>query len=153
MGLVKSNFNPELLSLQLANKGETTNRKILAVMRDEAGNIVLAAQQNAPFKDGDLEKAIQAAEDRGGINGRTQISIRVDPSAVDEHGVQVAEYAAIMHSGLAPYGTGAFELDTKSLEKDAGSGKVGGRFLERAMNSRIGELGKKVKAIITEGSQ
>ncbi|RQT26051.1 HK97 gp10 family phage protein [Burkholderia contaminans] len=153
MGLVKSNFSTELLAAQLAQLGERSSRKILTVMRDEAQTIARLAKENAPHKDGDLEEAIHVVEDRGGMNNRTQVTIEVDPAAVDAHGRRVAEYAAIMHEGLAPYGTGAFKLDDGSIAKDAGSGKVGGKFLERAVRSRLGPMGKKVKAIIAEEGQ
>lgn len=152
MGLVKSNFNPELLAVKLNQIGARSSRQILAVMREEADNIVELAKENAPHKDGDLENAIEAVEDRGGINNRIQIAIQVDPTAIDSDGKPVSEYAVIMHEGLAPYGTGAFHLDEGSIAKDGGSGKVGGKFMERAMRSRIGEMGKKVKQIVKDSA-
>ncbi|CAG9228860.1 hypothetical protein [Burkholderia vietnamiensis] len=153
MGLVKSNFDPELLAVRLAQLGDRSSRKILGVMRDEAETIATLAKENAPHKDGDLEGAIEVVEDRGGVNNRTQVTIQVNPAATDAHGKRVAEYAAIMHEGLAPYGTGAFQLDEGSIAKDGGSGKVGGKFMERAVRSRLGPMGKKVKAIISEESK
>ncbi|MEZ2310749.1 HK97 gp10 family phage protein [Paraburkholderia sp. RCC_158] len=150
MGLVKSNFSPELLAIRLNQLGERSSRQILAVMREEADNIVELAKENAPHKDGDLEDAIHAVEDRGGINNRTQITVQVDPAAIDIHGKPVSEYAVIMHEALAPYGTGGYKLDEGSIAKDGGSGKVGGKYMERAMRSRVGEMGKKVKQIVKD---
>ena len=152
MGLVKSNFNPELLAIRLNQIGERSSRRILGVMREEADTIVELAKQNAPHKDGDLEDAIQAVEDRSGLNNRTQITVQVDPAAIDSDGKPVSEYAVIMHEALAPYGTGAYQLDEGSIAKDGGSGTVGGKYMERAMRSRIGEMGKRVKQIVKEST-
>jgi hypothetical protein len=152
VGLVKSNFSPELLAIRLNQIGERSSRQILGVMREEADNIVELAKENAPHKDGDLENAIQAVEDRSGINNRTQITVQVDPTAIDSDGKPVMEYAVIMHEALAPYGTGGYQLDEGSIAKDAGSGKVGGKYMERAMRSRIGEMGKKVKQIVKDSA-
>jgi hypothetical protein len=150
VGLVKTNFNPELLAVKLNRLGSEASRKILAAMREEGDNIAAEARANAPHKDGDLEDAIQVVEDRGGANGRVQVTVQVDPSAAGTDGRPVIQYARIMHEALAPYGTGAYQLDAGSLAKDAGSGRVGGKFMERAMRSRIGPLGKKVKKIVKD---
>jgi hypothetical protein len=152
VGLVKNNFNPELLALKVNRMGDVAARRILGVMREEGDTIAGLARENAPYKDGDLEEAIQVVEDRGGINNRVQVTVQVDPSAIDKEGKPVVEYARVMHEALAPYGTGAFNLDEGSIAKDGGSGKVGGKFMERAMNTRIGEMGKRVKQIVKEST-
>jgi hypothetical protein len=152
VGLVKSNFNPELLAVKLNRTGDTAARKILAVMREEGDRIVEEARANAPVDDGELEDAIEAVENRSGANGRVVVTVQIDPSAVDNKGVPVIKYARVLHEALAPYGTGAFSLGPASRAKDGGGGKVGGKFMERAMRSRIGEMGKKVKQIVKESA-
>jgi hypothetical protein len=152
VGLVKSNFNPEMLALKIQRMGDSAARRILGVMREEGDKIAELARENAPVDDGELEEAIQVVENRGGPNGRTVVSVQVDPTATDSKGVPVIQYARIMHEALAPYGTGAFHLGPASRAKDGGGGRVGGKFMERAMRSRIGEMGKKVKQIVKEST-
>lgn len=152
MGLVKSNFNPELLAIKMNRLGDTAARRILGVMREEGDTIAELARENAPVDDGELEDAIQVVEDRGGVNNRVQVTVQVDPGAIDSKGVPVMSYARVMHEALAPYGTGAFHLGPESQAKDGGSGKVGGKFMERSMRSRIGEMGKRVKQIVKEST-
>jgi hypothetical protein len=141
-----------MLALKIQRMGDTAARRILNVMREEGDKIAELARENAPIDDGDLEEAIEAVETRGGPNGRTVVSVQVDPAAVDAKGVPVIKYARVMHEALAPFGTGAFKLGPASRQKDGGSGRVGGKFMERAMRSRIGEMGKKVKQIVKEST-
>jgi hypothetical protein len=152
VGLVKTNFNPELLAAKLRQLGERSSRRVLGVMREEADTMADLAKQFAPHKDGDLEKAIEVNESRTGWNGRTEITVRVNPNARDNDGdgERVAAYGLRMEHGLAPYGSGAFQLDEGSIAKDGGSGRVGGKFMERAVKARTGVMGKKVKQAVSE---
>jgi hypothetical protein len=151
VGLVKTNFDVAMLTARISQVGDRSSRRILAVMREEADKMRDLAKQNAPVDDGDLVDAIEVVEERSGKHGRTEITLQIDPEAVDANGTErVADYGLKMELGLAPYGSGAFSLGPKSQEKAAGGAKVGGKFMERAKDARVGEMGKKVKATLPD---
>lgn len=126
--------------------GARAERSVLQVMRTEAEEIARLASDFAPRDDSELDHSIKVGEDRGGINGRTRVFIYIDPEATDNKGASIVEYGLIMHEGLAPFGSGAYNLGEGSVVKDGGSGVVGGKFLERAYRKRRGEIGKKALA-------
>lgn len=149
MGLSSKNFgmDRQLLNVTLEQLGEYSQRQILQVMRDEAREIADKAKENAPVDEGFLEDAIQVIEDRDGINGRTRISVQVDPDAMDDRGQSIFEYAVLVNALLAPFGSGYWNLGKKSQAKDAGRGVVGGKFIERAVVSRQSIIGRKINEI------
>lgn len=149
MGLNARSFaiDRALLEIRLSQLGERSSREILAVMRDEAEQIANLARQYAPVDDHFLEQAIEVVEDRGGINTRTQVYVQVNPDAVDERGQSVLQYAALQHELLGPYGAGIWRLGPKSREKDGGTGRVGGKFLERAVNERKRTISYRIEKI------
>lgn len=149
MGINSNLFGADrqLLEVTLKQLGEYSNRQILAVMREEAENIASNAREFAPRDDGYLEQSIQVVEDREGINGRTQVSVQVDPDAKDDRGHSVFEYARQVNDLLEPFGSGAWRLGEESRAKDAGRGIVGGKFIERAVVSRQSIIGRKINQI------
>jgi hypothetical protein len=116
-------------------------------LREGGEEIAKLARDFAPIDDGDLTQAISAEEERD-VNNRVSILIWVDPTVQDEHGKQVAEYGARMHEGLAPYGSGAYNLGPNSRAKDGGRGIVGGKFIERALRIKSGVIGKKLAGLL-----
>lgn len=156
MGLDSSRFlmDVQLLQVGLEQIGDRSERMILKALREGANEIRDLAREYAPIDierpgdpGGDLEDAIVVDEDRGGINRRTRVFVHVDPNAYDNRGVQVAIYGMLMHEGLAPYGSGAFELGDRSRRKDGGRGMVGGKFLERAAAEKYDEIKRHVEGV------
>lgn len=149
MGINSNLFNidRQLLELKLEQLGERSSREILVVMREEANEIADLAKQFAPYDDGFLENAIEVVEDRAGINGRVQVYVQVNPTAVDDRGENVAKYAALQHELLAPFGSGFWNLRQGSKDKDAGRRIVGGKFMARAVKARQAIIGQRINQI------
>lgn len=130
------------LGVLLQQVGERAVRGIFTQMKVEAEKIAEKARENAPVDHGDLEKAIKVRETGGGRNdlgqfARKGVEVYVDGTlpAHDSKGRErpgktVADYMWEMHEHLTP--AGPLQLGPKSQEKDGGSGKVGGKYLERA---------------------
>lgn len=151
MGIVKTNFSAAALAAKLEQRGERAVAGVLGVMREEANKMADLAREFAPIDHGDLESAIEVVENKDGMNGRKTITVQVDPNARDDQGKLVEIYAIEMHEGQSigeNDGSYAYGLGKRSREKDGGRGVVGGKFLERAVKSRVGILGKKVAAAL-----
>lgn len=137
----------QLLEVTLSQLGERSNREILRVMRDEGEEIAKQARENAPVDEGFLEQAIEVVENRDGINGRTTVSVQVDPEAIDDRGESVYEYGVLVNELLAPFGSGLWNLGPESRAKDGGRGVVGGKYIERAVISRQSIIGRRINQI------
>jgi hypothetical protein len=147
------------LGVLLQQVGEKAVRGIYAQMKVEAEKLAEKARENAPVDHGDLEKAIKVREAGGGRNDRGQFarkSIEVyvdetlpahDSNGRERPGKTVGDYAWEMHEHLTP--AGPLQLGPKSQEKDGGSGKVGGKYLERASD----EIEKELLANLTTACQ
>lgn len=144
----KVNCDVDGLSAMLLQIGDRAVRGVSNVMVSEGKKIQELAVSNAPVDEGNLEEAIKIEIDRGGINGRTRVSIFVDEDMDAGHGKTVGDYAARMHEGLAPYGSGAYNLGEKSRQKANSGHNVGGKYMERAIDEREDELMRKVYDIV-----
>lgn len=127
--------------------GDRAMRGVSTVMIDEGEKIKELAKSNAPVDEGNLEEAIKMEVDRGGIHGRTRVSVYIDEAMEAGNNKVVGDYAILMHEGLAPYGSGAYNLGVKSQAKAAGGGDVGGKFMERAIKEREPILMRRVYEI------
>lgn len=142
MGL-RVDFDINSLIAQLDAVGKDTTKAAQAAMKAGGKDIRDLARDYAPIDEGDLEKAIITQ-----VSGKT-VFVGVDPRATDDRGASVAGYGLLMHEyqaigvpGPLPKSSGLYGLGKKSVNKDGGRGRVGGKFLERAFS----ELAKKIVA-------
>ena len=140
--------NPVGLGMRLSQLGPKVVKHVVDVMRDESEKIQELARDNAPRDDGDLENAIKVDEDRGGVNRRVQLLVYVDPNHIDSDGREVGRYMMKMHEGLAPYGSGAYQLGPESIIKAAAGYDVGGKFFERAYLEREPHIAARVQRMV-----
>lgn len=125
-----------------------TRREAKKELYQGAKDIMEASKEMAPVDEGNLEEA----------HSIEQVRLNQDYSEVEivvggEHGGRdVDEYAMIVHEGVAPYGSGtAGYIGEKSQEKDAGNPgdrRVGGKFLERAVDLLEPEIVERVASTL-----
>lgn len=131
------------LTLNISQAGERVVRGISDVMKVEGQRIQTLAIAFAPVDDGFLRDAIRVESDRSGKNGRTVVRVFVDMSAPAANGKTVGDYALLVHEHLTPYGDGAAYIQPWGhgglVPGHARSGG-GGKFLERAIDERMGPL-------------
>jgi hypothetical protein len=125
----------EELMVMLRQLGPKATDGIFEQMKAEAKTIQNLARSYAPIDHGNLEDAIKVEVLSGGRDARGRfmrkaLSVFIDMEAEGYNGEPMSQYAYIMHEHLTPYGP--LNLGEKSAAKNAGSGRVGGRFLERA---------------------
>ncbi len=145
MGITKVAFNIAALEVAIRQTGTKSIKRGLNVMREEGDEIVKLARENAPEDEGDLERAIERdPNEERDENRRAVVSIWVNPEAPGHGGLKVGDYGYLMHEGLAPYGDGTYNPGEGTLAKGP---QAGGKFLERAVMSRRGPLGKKLAAM------
>lgn len=130
----------------LVNASDRATSHAARMMRSESKTIVDLAIQFAPFDTGLLMRSIKVREETGAFR-RKEFSIYIQPSGTRANGdeVNVLKYAVLMELGLAPFGNGRYNLGPKSLLKAATQPGVGGRFLQRAVKARQGEIGRKLR--------
>lgn len=129
MGLRWRGLTPDQLAEQFRQSISRTRRESKKIMREVANDILLASQQMAPLDDGELEQAHDISIVR--LN-RDDMLLEIGVGGW-VGGVNVDEYAWIMHERLSPYGD--LNLGPRSILKNAlnpANRKVGGKFLERA---------------------
>ena len=135
----------------LIRTGKTTNDRMLAAV-DRASNVIVEeARLNAPVDEGDLERAIKVL-DRAKFGGtRLHIVVGIDPSELGEGYKKRGErYDIRMHEGV-------YKLGEKSRRKAnylGGNGgligRVGPKFLERALDKVTPELEAELQQIRRE---
>lgn len=118
---------------RLEQIGEKVVKGVSDVMQDYAEKIVERAREYAPIDKGNLERAIKKSTNKFGLNRRNTIDIYVDETMSVGKGKTIRDYARYMHEGI-PGIQGGYKLGKKSLEKDAGRGIVGRKYLTRALN-------------------
>lgn len=157
-GLSWGEFNFDDLYQELLASDTSTRRDAKAVLRSTAKEIMKASQQMAPLDEGDLEEAHRIDTVR--LN-EDFIELEISVGGI-VNGVDVDEYATIMHEGLAPFGSGtAGEVQqyigktgrlSSSFLKNASNPsdrQVGGKFLERAVAIFEKPLMSRLSAILT----
>lgn len=135
---VKVKFDPFMLQTAITRSGGKLRRNVRKTMTESVQKIAETAKRYAPVDKYNLEDAIKVTEPKQGRDemgrfGAMTASVYVDMDAPTQDGRTVGVYALIMHEALAPYGSGAFNLGERSQAKDGGSGEVGGKYLERAL--------------------
>ena len=119
-------------AVRLQQNGEKAVKGVSGIMQTNAEKIRDTAIEYAPILTGALENAIVKNTENNGINGRAVVTVYIDESG------EAGKYAADVHEHLAPWGDGSFgrvggsDLNSLSMQKDGGTGLVGGKFLERA---------------------
>lgn len=126
--------NLNLTAYKLEQMGERAVKGISDMFQDNATKIRNTAIEFAPVLTGALEDSIVKNTEYTGINRRAVVTVYIDESG------PAGEYAANVHEHLAPYGDGSWgtvgksDPNSLSMQKDAGRGIVGGKFLTRAVN-------------------
>ena len=123
------------LDYNLKQTGAKTVRGVSEQMRKEAEAIRDLARKFAPIDEGNLEDAIEMAEEGGrdamGRFTRKQYAVFVD-LLHGANGKVVGDYAYLMHEHLTPYGP--YGLGKLSQAKQAMQPEmVGGQYLARAV--------------------
>lgn len=141
----------EKLFLLLSQGGPRAVRRAREQMKRQGEAIAKQAQKYAPVDHKgpgpglppgrELERSIESHKNYES-NRRLQMVVNVG-GVVD--GVDVDDYVMEMHEGLAPYGSGEYQLGPASVAKGAG---VGGKFLERAFREREDKLVDEIVAEI-----
>jgi hypothetical protein len=120
------------LSLLLEQRGERAVKGVSDMMQDNGERIRDTAEEFAPVLTGALEKSIKKNTTYTGVNRRAEVEIYIDEST------EAGAYAKKVHEGLAPFGSGrtgqvgGSDPNSLSVQKDGGTGTVGGKFLTRA---------------------
>lgn len=143
------------LTALLTRTADTTNRNMAEVLKREAHEVARLAKEFSPVDSGALEDSWQVIELGGDRDYRGRFTkksyvIQVDPSATDPDGRPTSVYGLEMHEHLAPYGSGMYKLGPLSRAKNAGSGRVGGRFLERAIDEVEYGLMARMQKVVRE---
>lgn len=141
---LKFNFNAAALEASISNLATRAARGASEEMRKTAIKIRDLAREYAPRDTGALEDAIDYMTVKG-ANRRNVFVVYIDLDKANSNGGVVGDYAWIMEQQLHPYGRRSgkieFNLDIGSLLKNAAmGGKVGGRFLERAMKDGSADM-------------
>lgn len=148
MGITKVSFDVNAIELKLRQIGDRAVKGGLNVMREEGDAIVDLAREYAPYDEGKLEAAIERnPQEERDENRRAVVQVWVNPQASGSGGMRVGEYAYLMHEGLGPYGDGTYGPGPGTRDKQSMGMDAGGKFLERALRRRAGELGKKLAAM------
>ena len=147
----------------LQRGGDAARSAARACLDAEADEIVKLARSYAPVLHHDVVgrhgisiKAIQGTGDTSA--GPLELSIKKVPGDILARGYTVevtcgeglGDYPVMMEEGLAPYGSGAFQLGPLSREKAARGNKVGGKYMERALLDRQDGIPDRVAAAIKE---
>lgn len=137
----------EELKISINQIGITAIRGISSVMAEEGEIMLRLAKSFAPVDKYNLEDAIEMEIDKSGINRRLSVKIFVDMRKSAGTNKEVGDYANLINYGLAPYGSGIYNLGPKSLAKRQNGNDVGGMFMDRAAAARIKILYEKVMSI------
>ena len=164
MGL-KIQFDVRELEADLRQRGDRTMANGARSLRRISERMRNLAIEYAPRDDGDIEKAIKINDEIRDSRRRLTFQVYVDPNAettpkeradgsIPLDPKTVSEYALLMEQGLAPYGSGRYDLD-KSEEKAKQGYDVGGKFMTRAYREAIkrarSDVGDELRAAFVNG--
>lgn len=136
------------VAVRIEQRGERAVKGISDMMQTNGEHILDAAKDYAPILTGDLEKAIKKNTTYTGQNRRAVVEIYIDEDT------PAGSYAALVHEGLAPHGSGATgrvggsDPNSLSAQKDGGRGVVGGLFLTRAFTVWKDKIQRDAKRIV-----
>lgn len=144
-----SQFNLDKLRQNLFARQRRFNEEMHSVTEEGAKRIMEKSKSNAPVDTHNLEEAHHIDTS---LTRADHVRFQIEVSGIgsgSERARDVAAYAMEMHEALAPYGYGAYNLGPKSQEKASSGHDVGGKFLERAVESEkpfvVDEMRKAVK--------
>lgn len=159
MGISITGFDQ--LSLVLEQVTDRSVRGVQNVLEDGAYWIGQTAKEYSPVDTMNLENAIKIMKAQDGSNRRNVFYVYVDesePASAENDdgdvypssaGKTVGDYALLMHEGLAPYGSGAFELGKKSQRKAAMGLDVGGKYMSRALEDHADDIYNRSEAALS----
>lgn len=128
-------INRGRLKIALAQVGKRAVRGVSDVFQSEGDKIRDLARDYAPREDRHLEHAITKSTEYSGINNRAVVTVYVDENAAADGDTSVGDYAKKMHDG--DYKLGKL---SRLKEAEVGVGKVGPKYLKRAVDERKGEV-------------
>lgn len=145
-----SQFSLSRLRQNLFSRQYRVNGSMHMVTKAGAEEIMKKSQSNAPVDTHNLEEAhhIDTSFTKAD-NVRFQIEVSGVGSGSDRPR-DVADYAMEMHEHLAPYGSGEYNLGPDSIAKAAAGNDVGGKYLERAVESLKAEIIADMRRAIRE---
>jgi hypothetical protein len=134
------------LSILLRQGGPRAVRAAREAMKKEADKIVLLAKSYAPVLQHDIggSKNVIHGPNLGAGPGPLERSIKREDSIDTDRRLQIqvtageglGDYPLMMEEGLAPYGSGQYQLGPMSRSKRAAGNDVGGKYMERALDAR-----------------
>ncbi len=143
-GKAVKNFDGEEIGrrvkIRLDQEGERAIKGLSEIMKAGGEGIMQTARDMAPFRnpgdhggstdmDRHLDRAIDMKVDRSGVNRRLAVTIFINGRKIGNGGKRIAEYAYLIHEGLAPYGSGIWNASEGTLGKGP---QAGGKFMTRA---------------------
>lgn len=149
------------ITAHIEQVGKRAVRGISDAMHYYAEAILRDAIANAPHDTGSLENALEVEYGYGGINGRLQVTIRVNPDApyIDtnpDHKASnktVGDYAELMERHLRPWGRDG-EDRWRAREGTTSKGpQAGGRFLARAVRDHKEALLNRARKIVERAAK
>lgn len=141
------------LTTLLDRTADDTNRHMAEMLRREANEIARLAGEFSPVDTESLENSWEVVElggdrDYRGRFTKKSYAVQIDPTARNPDGTWVSDYALEMHEHQEPYGSGRYKLGKKSQKKNEGNGRVGGKFLERAVDEVEYELMARMQKVV-----
>lgn len=127
----------ERMAAEMRNIAQRANSNASRTLKRASVRVRDLAKSNAPVDTGSLEESLEYGQKKEG--SRNVYLVYVKGDARHKSGKKlVGEYAPIMEEELTPYGDGKYKLGKRSQTKADGGKKVGGKFLERAVD-RVSE--------------
>lgn len=151
MSRIEADFDG--IILRLNQSGEKAVKGVSQVMQVNAEKIRDTAIEYAPVLTGALEDSIIKNTEYTGINRRAEVSVYIDESG------EAGKYIADVHEHLAPWGDGSYgrvggsDPNSLSVQKDGGTGLVGGKFLTRAFEFYKDKIKKDCRRVVERAYQ
>jgi hypothetical protein len=138
---IKLSPNWKDVSARFQNIADNTTRGASQLMEEHAHIAARRAADYAPSDKGNLADSIEVVTKRDGVNGRNTFYVQIDPAHTGTRTTKgVGAYAMYMHEGVYDLGVGK-------------GGKVGRKFLQRAMSDQHKELMVDFKHLIKRTTQ
>jgi hypothetical protein len=154
---IKLSSNWKNVSARFENIADKTTRGASQIMEEHAHIAARRAADYAPSDEGNLADAIEVVNKRDGVNGRNTFYVQIDPAHTGTRTRDgVGDYAMYMHEGVYDLGENSRLKDLSIGGSGGGIGKggrVGRKFLQRAMNDQRKELMVDFKHLIKRTTQ
>jgi hypothetical protein len=154
---IKLSPNWKDVSARFQNIADNTTRGASQLMEEHAHIAARRAADYAPSDKGNLADSIEVVTKRDGVNGRNTFYVQIDPAHTGTRTTKgVGAYAMYMHEGVYDLGEDS-QLKDLSMGGSGGGigkgGKVGRKFLQRAMSDQHKELMVDFKHLIKRTTQ